>query len=468
MANILRGMLEGMAAGESANAARAAAEEKRRKEEAEWQLKLAGESRLLQQAAEKDWQDMETASTSDKWDSSMAAGLLDRAARFDKTYGKVWQGKSAFKYFGEQLHLAPQKVSGAQPAGVQGPPSPDTEKAHPLMGYRSKDQLYAADEADQKERTRQVASDLQNEAWSFVKRTAMSNGMPDPYRAPLALLEWQAQVMASDDYDPKMVMDVMDNLRDQLGGVFETMKNASTDREDIEKEFTDLSVKASQWVNQQFAAETSLDGTVTKFIEGTQKIRNEMDSYMQGLIRTHGLDAAKILTAQKYIDPESGEWSTGGQADPLSQAYSQAPPWFTLKVEQAFATDPNTGAARAQPGRHVPVYVPDTGEAGIIDRYTNQWVELWQQGAPQAAESTVLTPKATAAAPPPPAPQAQPPQVGRSGMATVGDSANAIDENLIYKPKVTDSGNKTSEFQRKLEADAAAMRKNREGRKGVR
>lgn len=392
MADILAGLFSGMKAGKKANADRAKAEAEARQKEANWQLKLAKESRLLQTAAEDEWQQMEAATMSDDWDPAMLPSLLDRAMRFDNTYGKVWRGKSAFKYFGEAMHAAPQKVSGSLPSGAKGTPSPDTMQASPLAGFRSEAQRDAVEANRQKERTRQVASDLQNEALSYLRKTAVSGGMLDPIRAPLALLQWQAEIMDAGDYDPTVVMDVMDNLRGQLADVFKTIKDNSTQRDGLEQELRIASEAASRWVNQQFAVETGLDGAVTKFMEGTQKIRNEMDNYVQGLLlANYDLATAKIMTARKYIDPDTGEWSTGAQADPLAKAYSQAPPWFELKVEQAFAPN-EAGVSAANAATDVPIYVPETGEAGIINKYTGQWVGLFQQARPVATEPTVVLP----------------------------------------------------------------------------
>jgi hypothetical protein len=85
MADVLAGLLGGMQAGKAANAARAAAEEKRKQDAAEWELKLAGESRLLTGAAEDEWNKMEESTNADDWDTAKVPSLLDRAVRFDQT-----------------------------------------------------------------------------------------------------------------------------------------------------------------------------------------------------------------------------------------------------------------------------------------------------------------------------------------------------------------------------------------------
>ncbi len=377
MADILGSFAEGFQRGRAqfaANeAARAEAAEKQRKaalEDAKFQLQVAGESRLAQGAAETAWGEIDKAINDENWDPSKINQARSAAMRFDQTYGNIWKGGSALKYVEESLHLGPQKVSGAVEDGKQGPPAPDTETKHPLWGYVSPEQKMAADERQRKALTAEYAPQLQNDALDYLNRNAMRGGMIDPDLAVSTLFEWQAATMAQTGMDPKVVMDVMDNMFGHLKTVFEAQADASGVGAAYREEKQKLSKDVSSWIENMVGTPTGL-GTFS-FDSSQQALRVKAEQLGQTMIDSDvPLGLIKRRLSQMLVDPNTGAWQSGGPTIRMHAAeLAKAPPLFDSEVAKKYQAglDPidwvpvwdsgtNTGVlANVKTGEEIVVY----------------------------------------------------------------------------------------------------------------
>lgn len=361
------------AANEDARQKAAAAGAKAAQDAAEFRLKLATHSQALTNSAESEWNAIMGEVNSPNWDPAKLPMLLPRVANFQKTYGAVWGGGDAMKTVRDALHL---DGGGQMEEGKQGPVDPNATS--PMWGFATEEQVVNANKVRLAQTTAAAAHSLQLEAVDYLDKNVPRDvsGMYDVVQAPLALLKWRAAKMASGDYDEELFMKVMDDLTEQLGTVIVAGNSHITQGREYKEALRVESSKGSQWVNQQFATSMNGMGDVTSFMEGSEGIRNAMDSEYQRLLLLD-LDPAtiKIMIAQnpKYSDPETGRWRIAGKEsplhqDPLSRGYSQAGPDFAYRV-QAMAA-----AGQMNPATDIPVFNPITGESGVVNVYTQEWV----------------------------------------------------------------------------------------------
>lgn len=341
MADVLAGLLGGMAAGKKANADRAAAEAKARQEEAEWQLKLAQESRLLRAQAESEWQQMETATTADDWDPAMLPSLLDRAMRFDATYGSVWKGKSAFKYFGEAMHATPQKVSGALPAGVQGPPSPDTEQASPLAGFRSEAQMAASDKLHRDLRTRQVMPQIRSDL-NRILAPLRDSGMLNPVSAYAAIQQYEGELTAKYDLDPLEVEKIVDDAEAAIADASAEIFKQQGRGEDYNKELAQASQRMSAWARSITGLDRSLFDSETDYMaafKSKEPLLLRIEDFVQRKLAAGAPEnLIKWEAMQRYKDA-AGLWSLDVKSMPHFVELANAPKEVRTAAEALYGNE---------------------------------------------------------------------------------------------------------------------------------
>jgi hypothetical protein len=370
MADVLAGLLGGMQAGKAANAARAAAEEKRKQDAAEWELKLAGESRLLTGAAEDEWQKMEESTNADDWDTAKVPSLLDRAVRFDQTYGKVWRGKSAFKYFSEALHVQPQKVSGAVEPGKQGPPAPDTERQHPLMGFRSQAQKDNIAKAEREMRTLEKMPEIRKRALHYLDQTRV-NGMYEPTRAYEALSRFEAELTAREDLDPLQVEKIIDDIEASLGTTFEEVFRRTGKGEDFTRELGVASNRLSTWLRQSMGLKEDAFDFERQFAAKAPMILKIEQFMTRKLMAGAPEPMVKWEAIQRYKN-DLGQWELDPRQIPHFTALAGAPPAALRAAKAVFAS----GAIQDDTNIK-PVFNVELNEGYFIDTLRGDSMKFW-------------------------------------------------------------------------------------------
>jgi len=233
MADLLKSFMAGRNAQLGQNAANAKAQR-------EWSLKVAGESRLLTGAAEGAWKEMEDLTLSDKWDASMSGQLLEKAKRFDQTYGSVWKGKSAQRYYIEALSLGQKPYSPADD-GKMGPVDARAMQSSPNAGWRTPEQKQAAEDRANEARQEENLYGLQARGLSEVAANSMTNGRPDPAKMKMAMTNWESKAMASGDYNMDDLMKVTKAMRENLADMIKELMKNDPNSEEFQKHIMELS-----------------------------------------------------------------------------------------------------------------------------------------------------------------------------------------------------------------------------------
>jgi hypothetical protein len=400
------------AANEAARAEFAEKQAKAAREAAEFRLKLEQHSQALMNSAETEYNAIITEIGGEHWDPSKLPTILPRIKNFDQTYGRIWNGGRLSDEVQKMLHMDGESAP-ALPDGAQGPPAPGGGRS-PLWGYASPEQFDAARDRRMATITREVAPQLQQDAMNYLNAHARgADGLLDPQAAPAALMSWRARAMRESGVDPEVFMKVMDDLSDQLGKVLEAQTKDLVSPEEMNKTRAQMSERGSRWVNSLFASQFDSMGNITGFMEGSQPIRNAMDTAYQRYINMgYEEPTIKILLAQdpRLMDAKTGRWrlattydagigewvapgtQLSGQpegvtanADPLLAGYASAPPEFTAYANQMFAS------GQAVDGRDIPVYDKQTGESGILTP-TADGRFAWVGGAPFTPARVVEAP----------------------------------------------------------------------------
>lgn len=221
--------LNSLAGGYARGQAQYAANEKTRKEQAqaaakaaqdaaEFRLKLAQHDQTLMNSAETEWKGIMDTINSDSWTPALLPTILPRAANFDKTYGKIWNGGSATEMLQKALHLEP---GGEMESGRQGPPDPNAE--NPLMGFVSPEQKYAADERAMKSRSAEAARAFTVQAMEHVRDK--SGSLPGEAEFYRRIYDFQDAIMRTGEYDPKIIDEAMDIIRENAAGYYKGLAN---------------------------------------------------------------------------------------------------------------------------------------------------------------------------------------------------------------------------------------------------
>lgn len=356
LGSVARGYQRGQAQYAANEKARADAAEKARKaamEDAKFQLEVANSSRLATAQAEEAANKIMSTITDEKWDSALIPSVRNDAMRFDATYGKIWAGGSMLRKVEEALHLGSVKDPGALDKGQVGPQVEVPDQKHPLWGFVSPEQKEAADVRAQDALTRQYSNDLQVDALNYMDKHAKVGGHLDPDLAWSSILEWQASVMSQNDFNPKVVMDITQNLLNNMKDVFAMRASAAGVGDAYAKANDALSKDISSWLKSMIGTPNGMGDF--SFDESQQALMVKAEQIAQGLVGTDlNLHQIKMQVSKMLFDPATGAWQKGGKEIPIYMAaLGDAPPQFALNVDNKYR-------AGLDPAVWEPVWNPST------------------------------------------------------------------------------------------------------------
>jgi len=368
MPNALKGLLAGFAQGNATNAARDKAAQAAQIANRKHALAIAGESRLVQKAAEDAFGEMESMVSSPDWDPVMSMSLLQKARRFDQTYGGAWKGGSAQSHFAKKLHLTD---IGPETQGKQGPSSPAEARGGRLSGFTSPLQKEVHNQKMEGfEKERQLEG-LQLNGMEFLNQFATDDqGILDPNKVGLAMLQWESQAMASGNYDVQDMMAVTKAMRDNLQPIMDEMLANDPNSAAYKEVRNQRSKDTSAWVKTQFQKVNDF-GISAGFDDKSEQIRNVVEEHGQQLVML-GYDMpvikAELLQRftvdQKWVIPGVGEAPV--KITPHQQSLAAMPVDHRAEVQRIY--DEGYMGQPIDPSRWEPAHNQKTGETVLISQ----------------------------------------------------------------------------------------------------
>lgn len=375
MGDILGSFSTGYQTGQAAYKAEQEKKAKAAREAAEFNLKLASESRLLTGAAEESWGKIESAINDPNWDVSRLPQVLQAAATHDKTYGKIWQGGKATERVMEALHM--NKVKAAVPrTPTDLGNTVEINADDPMRGYATTEQINNAEKLKQEMRTREVLPVVQKSAEKYMMSHAMVNGMLDPDLAITSLYEWSAEAQAETGADPVAIQQTMDNFIKGIGAVFKERAKGSGKEGEYNAHVEAVTKDANAYVDKMLGTSDAMGNISFTDSARATKVRAS-DAIASLAMAGFQLPEIMVRLSKMLGDPTTGKWQEGGPAMRLYMSnLAQSPPGFEVEMNKKYR-------AGSDPAMWEPYYDPSTGVGYLVNIKDRQQMKIWPPvGAP--------------------------------------------------------------------------------------
>lgn len=393
--------LNSLAGGYARGQAQYAANEKTRQEQAqaaakaaqdaaEFRLKLAQHDQTLMNSAETEWRGIMDTINSDSWTPALLPTILPRATNFDKTYGKIWKGGSATEMLQKALHLEP---GGEMEPGVHGPPDPNA--TNPLMGFVSPEQKYAADERAMKSRSAEAARAFTVQAMDYVRDK--SGGLPDEATFYRKIYDFQDAIMRTGEYDPKIIDEAMDIIRENAAGYYKGLANQldqlskkTTLSDAINSKIDEVGRQSSTWITSILQMDQQEGGLTGDLFAQRTPLRLKMEQYAQSMAE-QGMPLGQIKTriASRFSDEIGGLELDITKAPGMGAlTFAGAPVEARNAVDRYFDLNMSPNEHRLET-----YWNPQTNEAWVVDPLSPQdsqrvWPPANQGTMPQGVAGT--------------------------------------------------------------------------------
>ena len=293
----------------------------------------------------------------------MVIGALTQADRIQRDYGPVLSF-DVREYISKKMNLG-----GGSPAdeGKQGPPSPGADSPH--AGFTGPLQKSKAGATARALKTKVAMGPILGDAMKYLQGNAFTNGVPDPKKVPLALLEHQLMTLQSPDIDKEVAIAAYNQFEDDVYKAVETVKEASVDADKESQRIEAVGKGVTSFARTLFSLKEGMMASALSK-EDRASFTKINDAGQRLALKGYHLPVVEMMLVDRMTDSEF-TWLKNNAEDQIQaqsfQALRDAPGEFQVVLQNILSqVNPDTGEPFFDPLEVKAAYNKETKEGTLL------------------------------------------------------------------------------------------------------